>query len=137
MNELVVFPDVVDVLRTALLARLPEVGQPAPVVVGKVPAQLPHDGRFVRILRTGGVSQDVVIDRAMVTVESWAPTDKASIDLAQAARAVVLATQGAVVSAVTVYSVVEFSGPANVPDPVSRSPRHTQTFEVCTRGSAV
>lgn len=136
MGELVVFPDVVAVVKAAIEARLGEVaGMSGVPVVERVPAERP--ARFVRLLRTGGFVVDVVIDRAMLTVEAWAPSEQASAALASAVRAVINAMPGGVHGGVAVYRVVEFSGPANSPDPVSRTPRHTWTIEVAVRGSAV
>lgn len=133
-TELIVFPDVVSVVKSALDARLAELGVTGVPVVEKVPAE--HPARFVRLVRTGGASVWPVVDRAMITVEAWATSDKAADALAQAVRAVIKAMRGTVVAGIPVYTVVEFSGPANVPDPVSRRPRFTWTVEIGLRGSA-
>lgn len=134
-NELIVFPDAVAVIRSGLLARLPELGYPSTRVVEIVPTPRPSDP-FVRLMRTGGPGASLVIDRAMVTVETWAenPTDAA--DLAQAVRAVINAMPGTTIAGVPVYRVVEFSGPATTPDPISGTPRMSWTVEVSMRGNA-
>lgn len=136
-NELIVMPDPVVVLRAGVLARISEVSATYATlpVVEKVPNQRP--ATFVRIVRTGGVISSRVISRAMATVECWAPTDKQSGDLAEAVRAVINAMPGENYGGVAVYGVVEFSGPANSPDPQSRTPRHTWTVEVSLRGAVV
>jgi hypothetical protein len=40
---------------------------------------------------------------------------------------------GTVVGTTVIYKVTEFSGPANSPDPISATPRHTWTVEVACR----
>lgn len=136
MNELIVFPDVLHIARTGLLARLGEVGYAGVQVVETVPPEQTRPDRFVRLMRTGGARDDLVVDRAMLTIEAWARWPVESMALAQAARAVLNAMPGTVVAGVPVYNVVEFSGPAASPDPVSGTPRHTWTVEIAVRGTA-
>lgn len=131
---LVVMPNVVGTVRTALLAGLPALGYSTVPVVGKVPD--PRPTTFIRLIRTGGVTNWPVIDRAMLTIEAWDERSDAFADaLAQAARAVVSDMRGGVFGGVTVYNVDEFSGPANVPDPESFTPRSRWTVEVSCRGT--
>lgn len=136
-NELIVMPDPVAVVRAAILDRIAEVDPAYSTVpvVEMVPATKPP--RFVRIVRTGGVVVDRVVRRAMLTLEAWAPNDQQSQKLAEAVSAVLFALPGSTYLGVPVYRVVEFSGPANSPDPASRTPRHVWTVEVSLRGSAV
>lgn len=136
VNELIVMPDPVAVVREAILDRLAEVDAAYSTVpvVEMVPATKPP--RFVRLVRSGGVVDDLVVRRAMLTVEAWAPSDKESQRLAEAVSAVLLAMPGSAYLGVPIYRVVEFSGPANSPDPASRTPRHTWTVEVSLRGTA-
>lgn len=133
MNELIVFADAVVVAIAALRERLPEVGYDVPVE-GRVPA--PRPARFVRVVRVGGVADGLVIDDALLVVEAWAESDYESARLGQAARAVVRAMPGETIGGVTVYTVGEMSGLANLPDPASQQSRHTFTIEVSCRGSA-
>lgn len=131
MTELVTFPDTVTTLRALLDPHLTE------PIVQQVPKTRP--AAFVQIYRTGGVSRDVVIDGAFVTVDSWAATDPAAMLLAQTVRAWIHGLERTTVtlpddSVVTVYLAVELAGPASVPDPESGSPRVRQSFQIGLRG---
>jgi hypothetical protein len=55
--------------------------------------------------------------------------------MAQLARAVLHDLLGTVVDGVLVCKVDEFSGPVNLPDPLSDQPRYTQTFSVALRAT--
>lgn len=130
--ELVVFPDVVVATLAALTDRLPELGYTGVSAVGWIPK--PRPARFVRVLRVGGVADGLVVDDALVVVEAWAGSAYESSALAQACRAVVHGMAGQVIDGVTVYTVTESGGLANLPDPESDQSRHTFTVEVSCRG---
>lgn len=99
---------------------------------GKVPN--PRPAEFYRVLRVGGVAREKVMDDATIVVEAWAPTDEEADDLAQLARAHLLAMVNVTVADVLVYRVVDVAGPANLPDPLSNQSRSTATYTVTTRG---
>lgn len=124
MTETIVFPDVEAVVVAALSAR---VGVP---VATRVPN--PRPDAFVLVGRVGGSRPNVVTDRAAVTVECWSASNVEACDLSRWARAYVhtLAPD-------TVRRVVELSGPASSPDPVSETPRYVFTVQIDTRGAAV
>lgn len=124
MPETIVFPDVEAVLVSALS---PLVSVP---VSTRVPASRPD--AFVLVRRVGGARPNLVTDRATVTVECWSTSTVEACDLSRYARAYVhtLAPD-------TVRRVVELSGPADSPDPVSGTPRYQFTVQIDTRGVAV
>lgn len=92
------------------------------------------DGPLLVGRRVGGVS-DLVVDHATEIVEAWHDTDAEAHDLAQDARALLLALWGDVIGGVLVYRVAELAGPAADQDPYQRSPRYTATYVVDTRGT--
>lgn len=96
----------------------------------------PRPASLVRVERTGGPRLNLVTDGAQISVECWAPTEKAAHDLAQLCRAVVNDARGRAFSGVAVYRVTEFSGPQLEPDADSEHPRYRQTFQLSTRGAA-
>jgi hypothetical protein len=135
MAELLVAPDVVDLICAWLRAELPNVPEQTAVPVHRAVPN-PRPLTFVTVRLLGGAGRNAalpVTDRALVAVESWAGNAAAAHDLAQNARAVVHTAQGAVLGGVQVYRVVEAGGPAELPDPVSAQSRVTFTVEVLVR----
>lgn len=128
---LVLMPDAVLVATTLLTAGLDDLGSTT-VAYDAVPSPRPDE--FVTVRRTGGPRYGKVHDRAQLTVESWASTDEAAMDLAQKCRAIFNAATGTVVASVPVGRVDEASGPADLPD-ISDQPRVSQTFIVTLRGA--
>jgi hypothetical protein len=124
---MVLFPDAVDVVVTALDADLTE------PVRSRVPN--PRPTTFVLVRRTGGPKRNLVTDQAQITVESWAATCEDAADLAQSARAIMNDLPGQSIGGVLVVRVEEASGPADLPDPLSDQPRYSQTFSVALRGT--
>ena len=123
------FPDAVAVVRSHLVAA--GVGVP---VVSRVPADRP--GSFVEIGRTGGTVRAEVVDGAFITIDSWAETSPAAMELAGRVRRLVHAMGESVVDGVPVGRVAELAGPAEVPDnDKSLSPRVRQSFQVPLRGA--
>jgi hypothetical protein len=135
MPTSLLYPDAVAVTNTYLRAALAAVGQVVPVV-----SNIPSPDRpvkFVRVQRTGGPEVFArVMDGAQLTVDCWAATAAAAMDLAQLSRKLIHDMAGTVQSGVSVHRVVEFGGPSDLPDPVSESPRVTFTVQVQMRGLA-
>lgn len=135
MAELLVAPDVVDLICSWLRTELPNVPNQSAVPVHRAVPN-PRPVAFVTVRLLGGAGRDPalpVVDRARVAVESWAGNVAAAHDLAQNARAVVHAAQGAVLGSIQIYRVVEAGGPAELPDPISAQPRVTFTVELSVR----
>ena len=125
MAEAVLFRDVEALVCTFL--RKPPLGS---IQIGvRIPNPRPPE--FIRVLRTGGPKETLVSEAAQITVEAWAQTeDRAALLLSQC-RAVLNAADE------TIYGVREFSGPANLPDPLSAQIRYTQSFQVRARGTVI
>lgn len=96
----------------------------------------PRLDTFVTIRRSGGVRETAVSDAAQLQVECWGASKSAAHDLAQVARAHLLSLGGRVVAGVQVYRVVEFGGPAELPD-LSGQPRFVFTLSMSVRGTAL
>lgn len=125
MAEAVLFRDVEALVCTFL--RKPLLGT---IQIG-IRAPNPRPAEFIRILRTGGPKETLVSEAAQITVEAWAQTEaRASLLLSQC-RALLNAADE------TIYGVREFSGPANLPDPLSGQIRYTQSFQVRARGTVI
>lgn len=133
MPEVIVFPDVEDLLVTYLSTELAARGDTATVHT-VVPADRPD--RFVLVPRVGGTRANLVVDNATIGIEAWASTDQQAHDLCQLVRGLVHALPGRVVDGVTFYRTGEFAGPTNLPDPVSRQSRCIFTPTVSCRGTA-
>jgi len=131
--QVIVFPDVEDLVRAHLAAELPNHGQAASVYV-TIPN--PRPDRFVTVPRVGGPTRNVVVDMPTLSVSSWGATPKQAHDLAQVVRGLINALPGQVLDGYPVYRVSEMTGPANLPDSVSGQPRYLQAFSVCIRGQA-
>lgn len=97
----------------------------------------PRPAEFYRVQRVGGVSREIVIDDALILVEAWASTDGEADDLAQLARAHLLAICGDHVDGVLLYRAVDASAPALLPDTLSGQSRSTATYQVSARGVAL
>lgn len=133
MTPAVIFPDASLVLVGHLRAELAARGVTAPIGT-RVPN--PRPATFVTVERTGGPRRDVVTDEPQLTVDCWAPTEKAAHDLAQLCRGLTHSMRGRSVAGVAVYRVTEFAGPQLLPDPDSEHPRYTQTLQIAMRGAA-
>lgn len=95
----------------------------------------PFTTPLVTVRRVGG-ADSIVVDRARIDLQVWADDLAEATDLANLARAHMLAMPG-VRSGVTVYDVTTFSGPALIWDEVRDLPRYLLTFEVAVRGTAL
>jgi transposase InsO family protein len=129
VRDVVLFPDVAAVAATFLRDVLG-------VQTSNQPPN-PRPDQFYVVRRVGGISRSVVMDDATVIVEAWALTDEEAADLAQLARAHLLAIAGDVIDGVTVWRVVDVGGPANLPDPTSGQSRMTATYQISARGSSL
>lgn len=125
--EVIVFPDATKLLIDYLNA---ELGIPVHHEIPK-----PRPTAFLTVRRVGGVRQTLVSDNPMVVFEAWSNSHEDAHSIAQAARALVHAARGQVLDGVAVYGIVEISGPADLPDPLSNQPRFTFTLTVAVRGS--
>jgi hypothetical protein len=124
---MIVFADATDITIQLLDAGLVE------PVLPRVPN--PRPTTFYTVRRVGGPRRNIVTDSPTITVESWAGSDEDAADMAQLARAVLHDALGTVIAGVLVCKVDEFSGPVNLPDPLSDQPRYTQTFSVALRAT--
>jgi hypothetical protein len=136
MAELIVFPDVEDLLRRHFAERIPPRISGVQAFAATLPATLPAKSVLVR--RTGGPADSLVIDRAQITCESRAKTPGAAHELAQLVRALIgAAEREGVIGDVPVYDVREFSGPYLDPDPLNPThARYSATYQVAVRGTA-
>lgn len=132
MPDPIVFPDAV----AAVLAYLADV---LAVDTGTHPPKdrTVGDGPLIVARRTGGTADEIVVDLATFVLESWHDTEEEAHDLAQLARAYVLALWNTNVDGTLLYRAVELGGPASLPDPLQRSPRFTATYQVAARGSTL
>lgn len=106
------------------------------LVVTTVPTTRPK--RFIRTVRTGGFRRDAITDVARITFECWAESSTAAELDAQTLRDLFHRSPGTVLSnqrgRFKIHRVEEVAGPADSPDPDSKSPRYTLTLEVHLRG---
>lgn len=128
----VLFPDTVTLSVDYLAEQLVDAGYDTPVV-SAVPN--PRPAEFVHLYRLGGPRNTPVSDRAQIAVDTWGDDDIAAHDLAQIARAHIVAMYGQVVAGVQVYRVDELSGPSSLPDPESGQARYSFQVAVMVRGT--
>ena len=133
MADTIVFPDATLAAILCLRAGLTTRSSTA-VVHARVPIDRPD--LFVTVRRIGGVQRNLVVDQAMLSVESWALFDDTAHDLAQLCRGILHAAEGTVHGTTLVYRCDEIGGPALLPDPDSDQPRYVATYQIATRGVA-
>lgn len=121
------FPDIEALVRQHLLSGAYEAGAG---VFTRVPS--PRPVTFLRVWRTGGAAINRVLDQPLITVQSWASTDKIASDNANVARDLLLNASGAMS---LVRGVEEVTGPYYDPDPVSDATRYTFTMRMRVRAS--
>lgn len=126
--SVVTFPNTVAIVISRLRTALPSL-----TFVHDVPTARPLV--FIRIFRTGGPRANLIVDGAQITVESWAPDADTASTNAQAVRAQLNHLPEQFGATPPIYRVEEFSGPAELPDPVSSSRRFTWTAAVHVRGT--
>lgn len=132
MTEQIVFPDIERLLVDQLLAE----GGGIDAGVAVPDDRTLDTAAFWVVRRVGGPRRNLVVDDAMVIVESWGPDRPTAAAAAQTARAIVNATAGLALDGHQIYRVAELAGPGFQPDPDSTHPRYTQTFTVSVRGAA-
>lgn len=104
-------------------------------VLNRVPAERPAE--FALIRGVGGVRRDRVTDVPTLAVEAWAETRSRAAALAQELRAIFHGMEGATFAGYSVQEVVEFAGPADLPDPLSNQSRYAGTYAVAIRSDQV
>jgi hypothetical protein len=131
--EVILYPDaaltIIGYLRSELAARADTA-----TVGTRVPDIRPD--RFVRVERVGGVRTNLVTDSALVTVECWAATEAAAVQLGQLVRALIFAAEGTTQTGVVIYQVTEVGGLAHLPDPDTEHERYVFTTQIGLRGTA-
>lgn len=130
-RDVVVFPDVEDLIRDYLADELPRFGHDVPVHI-QIPNPRPE--AFVTVPRVGGPRRNLVVDTATVSADCWHLRSKQALELAQIVRGIINALPGKVLDGHPVYRVDEFTGPGNLPDGLSSHARYTQAFSIFIRG---
>ncbi len=91
---------------------------------------------FVKVIRTGGPRATPVSDRPQLTFEAYAKRGSRAWELAEEARAAVLALAGTTVDGTNVKEIGEPGGPSNLPDPIFPDyARYTFTLTVHLRAT--
>ncbi|WP_119697042.1 hypothetical protein [Microbacterium halotolerans] len=119
------FPDVEALLLDFLEARASTVQ-----FVTQVPSDRP--GEFVCLWRNGGAAMNRVVDRPMVTVDTWAPSKARASELAGQVRTLLLGRLGELPQ---VRGVLEVSGLHWNPDPESETPRYRFSIQLTVRAA--
>lgn len=131
-NEVIIFPDIEDLLSSYLENQLALHGNPVSVHI-QIPITRPES--FVTMPRVGGPRRGLVVDSATISVDSWAKRPAAAFQLATVVRGIIGALPGVTLGDnYPIYRVDEFTGPGNMPDPLSMHSRYTQAFSVWVRG---
>lgn len=136
--ERILFPDIENLLVGYLTTELAALGDNATVHT-RVPQDRDSQSRFVLCPRVGGTGDfaKLVVDDATIGFECWAATPGEAYDLVSKLRAIVRGLPGQVLGGTPIYKVVEFAGPANLPDATSRQPRFVYTVSISFRGTAL
>lgn len=134
--ERILFPDIEALLQAHLTTELVALGDTASVHT-RVPETRP--ARFVLVPRVGGVADmaKLVVDDATIGFECWAESPAKAYDLVSKVRAIVHGLPGQVIGGTPFYKVVEYAGPANLPDATSRQARFVYTVSISFRGTAL
>lgn len=130
MDEVIIEPPATKLLIEHLQAELLDRGDPAKVS-GKV-----QDGPCVVVKLIGGSLSDVVVSEAVMAFDCYDPLQERAEARAGLVGAIVRAMRGTVVGGVAIYEVTSIGRPGNLPDPVTESPRWTQTISIFMRASA-
>jgi len=117
------FPDAEKLARDFLAARL------EPTVATKVPN--PKPDRFVRAWRTGGVAENRVVDKPIITVTCTAPDSVTAAADAGAARSAFLNESAAMP---LVRQIEEITGLYYDPDPDTNEDRYSFSVQMTVRG---
>lgn len=142
MTDLVVDPDIEDLLQRYLTTALASAGRPV-LVQSRIPDDrpaAPRPAEWLCVRRTGGDRPTVVSGRPTVVVESYALLEGAAVSLGALAGAILRAMPSGDVrlDGLQVYGVTEVAGLASLPDPrVPDRVRYTQTLTVHIRGQVL
>lgn len=93
----------------------------------------PRPAVFAKVLGVGGTRRDRVTDVPTLAVEAWADTRSRAAALAQELRACLYSLEGTSAAGYVIQEVVEFAGPADLPDPLSDQFRYSATYAVAIR----
>jgi hypothetical protein len=128
--EAIIFPDAEDAVRAYLAGRVD-----ASVYTAILPPQLPD--KSVTITRTGGVERDIVTDEPMLSIDCRSNKGSVAERLAASVRSWLgVASREGRLGDVTLYEVVEVSGPYFNPDPVNPTQqRYTAIYRIALRGA--
>lgn len=132
--ETILFPDVqgmvIPFLRDGLEARGWVV-----TVASAVPN--PRPATLVKVTRTGGTRDGLVVDGPHVTFQCWAATAPEAHRLARTANAILHASQASLVGGEWVYRVDDVGGVTEFPDPDTDYSRYQFTVRLHTRGKPI
>lgn len=103
-------------------------------VASRVPN--PRPAECVVLYRTGGTMRDLVTDQPQITVEVRAKTEERCALVIGVVRALLWELEGQVLEGHQVYTVDEFAGPANLPDPLG-GVRYSMTLSLAIRADAL
>lgn len=131
MVHVALFPDAPERIADAIEVRHRAAFASALDTFNRTPNPRPLE--FVKVLGVGGVRRDPVTDQPTLAVEAWAATRTRASALAQEVRAVLYALVGATFAGYSIQDVVEFAGPADLPDPLSDQFRYSATYAVTIR----
>jgi hypothetical protein len=135
MVYVALFPDAPMELADTVQAKLLSGFGVTTEVLNRTPA--PRPAMFVKFLGVGGVQRDRVTDVPTLAVEAWASMRVDAHLLAQQVRAIMHSLEGQTFAGYSVQEVVEFAGPADLPDPLSDQYRYSATYAVAIRSDTV
>ena len=118
------FPDVEQMLRGFLA------DETTHTVVIEIPGSRP--AVFIRVWRSGGAAVNRVLERPVITVESWAGDFTTAHDNLQECRDLLLNSGDRLP---LVRRMEEISGPYRDPDPDSNTPRYSMTVRPSVRAA--
>jgi hypothetical protein len=137
--EVILFPDVSALYADYLTDELADRGHTWPVGT-TIPN--PRPATFVRLLRTGGIRRNIVVDETQLTVETWAEREEEAHDMSQLVRGIIYATRGLVIAGETIYNIGDITGPGSLPsglvfrqDALSAQARFSFTLLIAVRGT--
>ena len=125
-----IFPD-----SESLLVQYLALNMPGIHVGTDVPNPRPDSTGFIRLLRTGGPSFNLVADGPQITMEAWHEEAEQAYVLIAQARALINKLPATVFNDVAFYKLTEFTGPQQSPDPESDIHRYVWTFRIGVRGT--
>lgn len=129
-----IYPDSVRLVAKWVNEGLVAAGRPEFAHV-TVPKERP--ARWVKLTRMGGVRMpNGVYDKAIISVEAWAPSDRDAGELCQWVRARIEDLSYRKVDGFQCALVDELAGPQAFPDRDSNVPRYLYTTQVPFRGKA-